>query len=445
VNAVSDHPPEFFDYRTPFDVVVERYFSPAIPPEPYQIAQQYHYVVPGVFLAALAALRILAIGSPAVRRLRRWRIYLPAVLLVVVFSVWAMVDIPLVRALYEQIGVLSNWRLLDRMQAAGAFWVLVLTGLLFDDVWRYVLSHIRRRAVRPSRRLAAALRQVMATGVALLLLAGGVLAGWDVSNNFQRAAGLEPFVNWLGEPLRIVRALYPGEMLPANTENFWNYESFPRHLVRAAFGNPDYRLRVPSEVGLIEPGRTGYLPARFILDTDSSQAQRFIDAGYIRIAEAVYLNDAAVDYAFSVPQSITDWPSAYVPQRSDTQSLSYFHRIDQVEAMVPAGRTGDAIVVQEAALDGWHARVNGEARAVVSVYGLAGIVVQPDDTFPMHVTFTYAPARYVLSAVLLLAGALALTLYLLRADRLLKPRRQQGMAVEANEALHSGTPHADSA
>ncbi|MDX1992003.1 MAG: hypothetical protein SF029_06425 [bacterium] len=389
--------------------VMQAFFAPRLPDGVTNRAIYYHYILPLPFL--LVVVPGLILGAR-----RWWRVIVPALLLIVLFVLWAQESSPLIDAAYRTFPFLREWRFTTRMLAAGAVWVAVLAAIGLDEAVRHAQQEMR---VNIGRALLAA--------VILLFAAFTTL---DVMTNWQRTVWLLRNDSLNRLPMVNLRVNYPDEFLSVMTPDFWDYLPFYETLTRAAYGNPDYwagalpatqgeidfTLRtVRGQYGLAYPGLDGQ---------DAEDLQRM---GYQRLDNVGlwydwWYNPEALPYAalLNLDDIQRDSPAFLT---SLTIPLMYDHNIDSVRVYLdeatldelPAGQF--AIVVQETAYPGWTVRVNGQPAPVESIGGILGVVV-PEGAHTVE--FIYQPTWFYAGAIITLASAGLTIVYLLRGEHLLK-------------------------
>jgi hypothetical protein len=421
--SVQIHPGEPFARFNPFMETLQRYFVPIFSNDLMRYPQAFHYAFPATVFFGLLALRVLTLLHPAVPRWR-WRIWIPAIIAIWVFAIWAQVNNPIIHALYDAIPPLHSWRLIERMQAGGSIWVAVLGAVMLDDLWRVARWYIRR--VKYRGRVGAYGSQI-AKGVFACLSLGVVLyVGADISGNWDRVSGVEPKGDLEGQSLAVIRAENPNGIVSVYTSDFFSYFSFPTYLVRAWTGNPDYRPRIDPTVGDIMPHLLARFEPEFAVAAgfeywNTSLLQEYVDypptLGYAR-----YKPDA-VPYAFAMPLAVIQaHTSAYtLPTSAMSYELAYEHHVDSVTVYANGVSEETLIGAQETAYPGWQVTVNGQPRKLESLYGYLGVRVYPEDGQRLQIDFSYQPRALYAGSIIMLVTAGLTAIYLLRRERWLYP------------------------
>jgi len=422
-NHLSSHPTETFADYISLYVTLQRYVVPVLDDDIGWYPHMYHYSVPLALLAGLILLRFGLIRSGR-RQLRwRWRIYAPALISVLLFAVWAQVSNPVFMFLYERIPLLGSWRFLERMQAAGTIWLVLIVTLMFDDCWQ-IIRPVTGNAVSGG----AQLFRVIRIAVCIVMIAAAALAINDVRLNWDRVAGVEPIVAVETNGVVALREAFPGQTLPIATSSFFGYFDFPTYMARAWTGNPDYRPVITPTVGSLATGEIG----RFKPPFGVSNGENNWDSELLQNMQPfppapafARVNPEAVAFAFAITESVVDGLSfSQTPDASNTAALSYVHRIDQVEVRSAGVATRTAVAILETAFPGWNVSINGEPRRLESVYGYAGVWISPEDGDDVHVVFTYQPFILSFGAIITVITAAVLSGYLLAVDVRVRQVRQ---------------------
>jgi hypothetical protein len=435
-----------------FGDLFRAYFDSAPLAELHLYAQYYHYIAPPLLVGIVVLLRLWTAGDPALARLiPRWRIVLPAALLIALFTAWAQEKTLFMQWLYTSFPVLTEWRFLGRMMAAGSIWIAVLIAVGFDDV-------IRAAFGRFEWRMAAIRGMIPRAAVVAALMGVGAYAAADVLQNWYRAAGTEGVFTFTAEAIDDIRAgetVIDDPFIPLWSEGFFDYLPHFETLIRASFGNPDYRAAgVAPTLGTLDAMN---FPPEYAAGLNPDYQSYLLELGYgllpgyagvtrygIDAAEGMELKDRVVTVRHDPPTYPTAlWHNPNVPtyvfavhiddlreriapltRREAAPIQSYVHHIDSIAVTLGDYDTGYILVVQETAYPGWTVTIDGTFYPLESVGGLIGVTLPPK---PMgsgvtRVVFAYEPPLWYLGAWVTLGGAILCALYLLRADRLLRRR-----------------------
>ena len=385
--------------------VIRYYFEPG-----ESSAMFYHYVVPPLYIVMLFGLRVLLWRRIP---LGRWRIVVPAFLLIVGFTLWAQ-EGPIVFGIAERIPVLLEWRFLKRMLAAATPWLIVLMAIAADEIIDG-LEGSRRRT----------------DGIVLLTLVT-MLAAFSLLENWNRASGTELTESDTQPAVEFLREQNQGAFVGGYTwADFSDYQPFYDNLVRTSFGNPDYRAGwLPATLGY--DATMDFLPEYVVLSFTEAEAPGYLMyEGYRPVMPApgepapvfsVWYGEHIPTHVFSVP--VETLSNQHEPlRREDTQPIRTFeHRIDSVDIHLDSFQSGDVVIAQETAYPGWQVTVNGERKPLESVDGYIGVLlddsVAPDES--LEIVFSYEPEWVFIGGALTIGSALVLALYLLRVDRLFR-------------------------
>ena len=393
------HPQVWFNTYVPLVTLFGRYIS-APPMESFKdFGVIYHYLIPLWVIVPLIGLRFAF-----VRQAPRWRIIVPSLLLILVFTLWAQENTAIIRWIYNHVPILAEWRILGRMMAAATPLLALLAALWLDTILK---------AAR-SRRLA--LHLAVSAGIIIVAAAGL----WDTMNGWRSLVKLDNTFNLAREPLHALRRDQPEAFLSVYTDNFFNYMPFYETLIRAPYGSPDYgagsitpTIPTPAFNPLLpEYGVATYFDERpwFEANYDRAVNDTWADS-------VLFEQDVALDYAFTVAERYLrlnhDPPQLFVS--FTTPVTTYTHDIDSIT--VQAHAPGEVLVIMETAYPGWQVEIDGERAALESVGGWLGVRL-PDH--PARITFAYRPVWLYIGGLLTLIGSLITGVYLLRVDRRIK-------------------------
>lgn len=387
-----------------FFALVRSYVEPAL------LAQGdfwfgYHYMVPVAFVlaAALAAAVALTWRRAGLSVSLTPRLFIPALLVLGVFLVWAQGNTPVFRWLYEHTP-LNQWRSTLRVLAAGAPIVGLLVAAALDDV-------VQRAKAR------AAWAGYAAMAVAAV---GGGWAGLEV---VQRNWGLiqlqtMPEYALYAEALRLARTLSGDTLVSVQTDGLLNEMDFYTWRLRSSIGNPDvFTIGLPSQVG---PDALGHVPGNFGLGyTPGYLEQHLPFLGFQPVPGApltdygppvLWANPNAMPYAFiAETEAVRGATALFSP--AYVQAASYVHHWDAIDVMLPPFTAPSVVVVNEAPYPGWAVQVDGRSVPMESIGGLLGVQVEPGAA---HVAFSYNAPLFTVGAVVSGVVLIGFCGYLLR-------------------------------
>lgn len=407
------------------------YFSPTLTPEYPIAALHFYYTVVPAFLITLLVGRALIIPVGG-KTPGTWRVVIPAALLLFLFTSWGQEGGVFWASLYDTLPLLKQWRLVTRMLAAGAPFLILIAAIWFDDLINAAVFLVRSHQHGRIARFAAAL-------AAIGLIAFGAWAAADILANWERESGVEPVGREREAYLTLLRLTRPDELISLQEWGFFNYFDHHELLIRTAYGNPDYRAKgLSPTLGTVE--MMDY-PAPEAIEYDDEQARWLEEMGYIAqpspdelLLGTHWMNPSIPPYAFIAPESVFSPERTATLQADEVTAASYQYQLDTITVTVPQSSAGDVVVVTETAYPGWRVTVNGQPAALESVGGLIGVRLA-ESAEPGVIQFNYRPALLIVSSLVTLAGAALLTAYLLRLDVHLRRMWQKRSPVEASEPV----------
>jgi len=451
-----DHP--FYELLTTYEFndLFRAYFDPTPLNELYLYAMYYHYIAPPLLVGVVILLRLWTTNSPSfIGIVPRWRIALPAALLIILFTVWAQEKTPFMEWLYATFPVFTEWRFLGRMMAAGSIWVATLIAVGFDDVLRAACADLPRLWDGNHWQFGAFTTYIPRYAAALIVIGVGAYAAADVMPNWYRAAGTEGTFTYTSESIYNVRAgntIIDDPFVPLWSEGFFDYLPHYDMLIRASFGNPDYRASgLPPTLGSVEAMA---FPPEYATGLNPDYQSYLLELGYsllpgyagvtrygVDAVEGVEIKDRVVTIRRDPPTYPTAlWHNPNLPSylfavhmddlrergtpltaREAAPIRSYVHNIDQIVVTMGDYDAGYVLVAQETAYPGWNVTIDGEGFPIESVGGLIGVQLPPkvSGSGLTTIIFAYEPPLLFLGALITLGGAVVCALYLLRAERLI--------------------------
>lgn len=470
-----DHPVNWLNsgYVADFWEISTLYFVPIVKDNN---SGYFHYVFPAVFAIVVTVGRLFiflfARHNPGTLK-GSWRVVVPGLVMIVLFTAWGQEATPFNIWLYDTIPFLRQWRYLMRIMAAAAVWIGIVGAIWFDDIVGVVhctLLHNSGRkrettmdephsswltgqalAETPGRNGLLNVGVVARWGVLAVLALVGGMAGFDVTRNWERKFGFWDTSDVEKAMVYFLRRTHPTEMLMVNTNGFFGYLAFYDTLVRAHFGNPDYRpLAMPATIGA--DFNTMY-PAEYAVSVDGSWIGFWQnELGYKEIPGAprtapeipsLFHNDAAPTYAYTVSPERMDGTNDAPLTRAETVPVTtYTHHIDSIRFTLVNDIPGNILVATELAYPGWKVTIDGQPATLESVGGLIGVrlpVSQPDK--PLQVTFSYEPPLLYASALITLASVPLFALYVLPSSSR-RPAQTYVMSIlnSADNAIQMTTP-----
>ncbi len=439
--SLLHHPSDSDPSQTTFLVKVGTYFSPHTPsPEGKDWWMNYHYVLPSLF----GILIVVLLVAVFVRGYRReawgpslWRIFVPAILIICLFTVWGQGETDFKKWVYEQIPLLNDWRNTGRIAAAASIWVVVLAAIGFDTIINYLTQSLRRHdLIFSGIQMPDKSRHFMMSSsplIAGLLLVFGiasldVLGNWDRFNHLfdvTQTLTRDNYFHGEVEGLTYLRSRFPNSVLRVQTQAWVNHFGFSDTLSRYVFGDADvFTNGLPSTIG-------GYAPMYFIGEFAVGNNYDFLnwikENGFRAFEDSPQINDVPIawynpdipPYAFWVPESRLIMDNGKPLTRSETQPVTYIHNIDSIDLIVSDYPADAVLVVNETDYPGWTVTINGNPATVESISGRLGVVLpsprNPGE--PTHVTFSYQPKSLRTGAGILFITCIIFAVYILRLDK----------------------------
>ncbi len=403
-----DHLWETLDNTFGFFSMLDLYF--VTEDIPGQRSLFYHFILPPVFAVFLILVyALLRWRRPDMLPSPRWRLIVPAMLLIVLYVVWSQEKTPFFVWLYGAIPFFAEWRFVSRMLAAGAPLLALIVALVFDDVWGAV------------QKLGAGGLFPMVV-VAWILLFAGYGAGTYIMGNWSRITGAETETGYNAPLIYYLRANNPQDFLPIMTWYYFSdYFPFYEVLARASFGNPDYQPgSLPPTVGT--KALTNYYPQYVISSHDIPFAE--IDSSYRQLATTpdlytsiLWESETPPTYAYTILRNRLIRLQGPLTRDLTTPVESFEHNIDSVRVTLDDYIPGSYLVITEVAYPGWKVRVNGINASLEVVGELVAVQLPESDTLPLVVEFCYEPDYLYWGGALTVFGVLLMATYLLQLDK----------------------------
>lgn len=413
-----------------FSMLAERYFSQErLTSQPAVI--YFHYVMPFAFALFLLVLWLLLFRHEHTAR-QRWRVLVPGVIFILMYTAWAMEGTPVLIWIYDRIPLLDEWRYLGRMMAVSSLWLVVLAAVCFDDIINALRRHSATNILRG----------------ALIVLTVGLAAYsvQDVLKNWERVAGLQSRPNPhrpYDDIIHPLRELHPNQFMSVLTLDFYTYLPFYETFIRAPFANPDVRAGAMEptlgtrDITKFEPELAIGLYGNFdpLLNDRGYMHMRNISPDY---PEGLMYNPMTPNYAFLTRVNLLN--QAVMAERTlsiyETEPVNFQHRIDSVHITLDGYyRNGDVLVITETAYPGWRVTINGEPADLEVVGDLLAVRLFTYPQFtgdaPLEVVFSYHPVWLYRGGTLTVIFVVLVTLYLLRAESVPRIWREHRQRVAA--------------
>lgn len=367
-------------------------------------------------------------------RLRQgWRVWGPALILIVGCTLWGAGGNPLIIWLYDHVPLLGQWRFVGRALATASFWIGALIAWRADALLRALLVYARQGTAihwrRPWSTAPALLRRAVPGGLALLLIAAGGATVQAVNAQWRHFAGTIGVNVYDDICLSWLREQHPDQPLAVYRSGYDAVTPFLTHRVRLVNVEADYYARpLPWTVASFD--LTAALPDYAMAWTDFDR--RVLDEyGYFPLPDSpapvdehhcLYrLNELALPYAFTIPyhtMNALNGPDLLWLYLTPIEPID--RAPDTIRLQITAEQTPLLVTVQERAYPGWRVWVDGTEAPLESVGGQIGVVIE--EPGPHAVGFAYRPPLVTLGGGITLLTWAAGIGYLLGADRPLRRR-----------------------
>ena len=403
------HPSDRFGIFINLNEVIRHYLYPDKQLFEYRIQVDYHYTVPLLMLLVLLVARLLVMHHPAIPK-GRWRILVPACLSLIIFTLWSQGLTPLVTWFYTRFTFLQEWRILGRMGAAGAPWLVILLVVFFDDIMRVL--QLSQQSILWKR--------WVKRGFIIALLTITISGTVDVLQNWKRVSGTQLDVTFSGPLLSQLQQNTDDQLLPVYTNGFSDYFPFYGMDIRASRGNPDIRI-IGRNSTIGERGLMDY-PAPYAIGAAAPFIEHLRQLDYVELTDesdefyrTLWHNPDSPSYAFIIAQNrLIDRSTRLF--RNETQSIETFtHQINAIEVNLIDYPPNSVLVLRESAIPGWRVTVDGNPAQLESIDGFIG--VRLPFTNVSTVRFEYVPTRLFTGAGISLITILIATIYFLAPTR----------------------------
>lgn len=388
----------------------------------------YSFIVPLWFLQLIFIL--LPPIPPLLYRSRTgqaWRIWVPALLMIVITIAWGVGGNPIIRELYQNIPLLAQWRFVGRALAVASFWIAVLVAIRADTFWQAVAAQAWQYWFRPLRRSFVVLWQV-AVLIGFAYISGS--AAREVVVQWYTWAGTAPLNRYEPDNTCItwLREAYPDEHLAVYSLGYQVTRTYIENRVRLYNIEADFEA-LPIDETLSRRFVVRTLP-EFALAWTPDERAALREFGYKVVPHSprpvdknncVWRREGALPYAYtaSVPRIHAASEPLIAKQVAPIETVE--RDFDRIRLTVQGSSTQRVVVVQENAYPGWEVYINGERYFPESVGGLLGVIL-PSEPKQFEVEFFFRPRLVYAGAVVSMITVVGLLFYLLRIDRLLWKR-----------------------
>lgn len=401
---------DFRDNIFNFFTVLRRYFYVEKDLFVYLIQVNYHYIVPPIFAITLLLVRFCLPFQRMIRGLpkARWKILIPSLMSFILFVLWAQEGTSLVRWFYERIPLLTEWRILGRMLAAGTVWLVILIAVSFDDILRLISAQKWTKHWQQMGQYVG----VIALGIV------GIMVSIDVLHNWRRVSGVEPNMSFTSTMLAPLREQVDDELLTVYTNGFTDYFPFYEQSIRAGFGNPDIRMGGASPT--IGGDGLMFYPIEYAIGSHEVFVEHLFLLGYEPFGENVsedgqqilWRDPDSPSYAFMIDHArLVDRDVRIF--RSETQSIeNYTHNVNSIDLELDDYPVNSVVVLRERAVPGWRVLVDNQPARLESIDGFIG--VRLPFTGVSQVRFEYVPTRFFTGVAITLMSVVGFLVYLFR-------------------------------
>lgn len=388
------------------------------------------------FVSPLWFLLILFVLLPPIPKIlhresqsHTWRLWVIGMILMVVMTLWGAGGNSIIVWLYQHMPLLGQWRFVGRALGVASFWIGVLIAMRVDGLWRVIWQMNWYRL--PVRIVLVSAAQVILSGLLVLV---SWTAAREVIHSWEDFAGTVSRNTWRIERdcLTWLREQKPEEYLAAYQYGYDSVIAYEENHIVMADIEADFEP-LPIEFTLSHRNVTQTRPEYAIAWTDDIR-RVVADWGYKPVAgsprpvdkyHCLYRRNGALDFAYTVRLSTLQ--TYFGPLKpSQTFPVTVIERLpDRIRLEAQASAAGSrVVVVQQLAHPGWQVKVDGKTAYLESVGGLIGVLL-PRDSQNHTVEFAYRPPLVYRGGVLTMLTCVVLSLYLLRADRLLKILRHK--------------------
>lgn len=440
-DRIGKHPSEFeAGWVVPLQDVIPLYFDPAVTRfinvffpstqehwyRPVQSSAEFYYsfVTPGWFFLLLL---LIPFYHPAARWERR--LWLVAILLVVLATLWGAGGNSVFIWLYKTVPFLGQWRFVGRALAVAAFWLAVLVAVRADSLWNiaFLTNWHKLGVIRPIARWLPAL-----LGAGLLLSSG--LAAIQVNNQWDKLeATIKPINTQADKCISWLRQTYPDRPLSVWQFDYRHMTTFLSNRVRSWDIQSDFEMRaLPSTIGQPDFDLNTFYPEFAFIDQRHDH-QTLLGSGYLPLTgspyfnrpyHCLYRNTNFIPYAYTVAlsdllvQRTPDSPNRLeMPSYLFTPVTVLQHQPDAITVRVEGERRRKMVLgVQERAYPGWQVTINGQPAQLESVGGQIGVSLPLGDE-PIVAHFEYRPPLVMLGGAITIATSALCAIYLLRGRR----------------------------
>jgi hypothetical protein len=416
------HPTDSYDFQLSYLQVFVNYFDPHYTIDKGQWFVIYHYVVPVPLLMLVVGLALVTWRFTKHGLVGGWRIILAGTLFVLIISFFGMGPTPAVKSIYEALPFLQDWRNPGRMAAAASPWIVLAVSWGFDRLARAALQLFRQKL--PGKLIGAGLL----TALAVVGFAGVMEIARNWPESLHLASTVDAFpAHQVGA--QTLRELYPSPFVAIHTGWITDFV-LNENLIRHTYGdNQVFAIGVPPTIGTEQ---WDYVEEFAFGDTPDSGNGRWLrDNGYSEMSNVPVMegigavldyNPDALPYAYVVAEQTLINQGSTRLIHAQTQPVTYYHRIDEIEVQVENVAPDHILVLQETAYPGWVVTVNGTPQTIESVHRRVAVRL-PADVENATVVFRYQPAPLYAGALISVFSMVALSAYALRADRRFLPSR----------------------
>jgi hypothetical protein len=410
------HPETGEDRTSTFVDTAARYFAPVPVGVPFDYYwKEFHYIFSFSLLVVLLVLRV-ALWRYAPNRLPGgWPLPVCATLCIVAFTALAQGPTEPLKALYEAIPPLKDWRNTARMGVMVTTWLALTAAVCLDAIvgclWT-MQAHIT----------AITWRRVAIFAAMSGLIVWSALAVADVTRNWRRMVSFVPagtvgYAEPLG--LRYLRDRFPHQFLNVINREWLVHFGFNHTMTRFAYGDAHvFTVGMPSTIG----GYIDFKPEFAVSTVGFEPMARY--RGYLPFADVeapTGIGPAAWYHPYTYPYAfVTKEINLFDPRQA--MAVSYWHQIDQIILTARNFAADSVLVAQETAYPGWVATINGQPARLESIGGRLGVrlpneLATGSAEIPVTVIFSYRPPKVYLGGFVTVLAALLTMGYLLRLDQ----------------------------
>lgn len=431
--------PGWGDYADPLRVLAQLFTSEEIVLSAGVRSENYYlYTMPAWYgFVVFILFPVLERTLPGERKLfgAHWRVWVAGGFLLIFFTTWGTATNPLIGWLREHTAIMGRWRGVNRMLTLTSFWAAVFAALAVDRLWKRIDPEAQAASLT-SGAVRVWVRGLLGAAIGALVILLTLVAAWETVTTRVRAGFVEPESAEMNACLDWIQANDDAPFISVWALDYSNASAFLRTGIRLSNISADY-----DPLGLaptlynadLSEAAPDWAILYFAKERELFGGRGWTPEPGSPLMDGVpcaWRNPNALGYVFTIPYA--DLVSHPLPDLlADRRFPALTPLTTRIDAYtwvpgritIPIDNPTDeplVLVVQDVAWPGWVVRLDGQPAPLESVGQLIGVVVPPHSAPTVEFEFT-TPLLGVGAIISGLTGLCAL-LYLLRAERWLKPR-----------------------